>query len=144
MLELPSRHPSARMARTRPALTVAFQAKAGEEGIPDVCRSYHWHKNHRRTIYDGSAFGCAQRPDRNIGRRRSGPRLPRPRRGHGANVRGLSKAIFSTKSPHTKSSNLTWAQRNNVHLAIYIYKSVIRVPSTEPRFGCQPLPRWGF
>src|SRR5262249_24975989 len=76
-------------------------------------------------------FGCAQRPDRNIGRRRSGPRLPRLRRGHGANVRGLSKAIFSTKSPHTKSSNLTWAQRNNVHLAIYIYKSVNRRYAAE-------------
>src|SRR5262249_50190860 len=34
-------------------------------------------------------FGCAQRPDRNIGRRRSGPRLPRFRRGHGANVRSV-------------------------------------------------------
>src|SRR5262245_4032610 len=37
MLELPSRHPSARTA-PRPK-------RRGR--IPDICRSYHWHKNHR-------------------------------------------------------------------------------------------------
>src|SRR6516162_11458494 len=44
MLELSSRHPSARTARTRPRADGRVPGQSGRGRIPDICRSYHWHK----------------------------------------------------------------------------------------------------
>src|SRR5215831_877095 len=39
-----SRHPSARTARTRPRADGRVPGQSGRGRIPDICRSYHWHK----------------------------------------------------------------------------------------------------
>src|SRR5215510_1221388 len=44
MLELSSRRPSARTARTRPRADGRVPGQSGRGRIPDICRSYHWHK----------------------------------------------------------------------------------------------------
>jgi hypothetical protein len=115
MLELPSRH-----HERGHALTVAFQAKAGEEGIPDICRSIIGAKiteerfmmdepsgvrnDQTETSVDGALALAFHGFDR----------------GHGANLRSVvHERRFSLRSLQIQRAR-TWAQRNNFHLLIYI------------------------
>ena len=99
MLELPQADipPQERDERGH-ALTVAFQAKTGEEGFQ---------------IYVAPIIGTKITEERFMMGEPSGVRNDQTEtsvvstRSWGKRTKcGLSKAIFSTKSPHTKSSNL--------------------------------------
>src|SRR6516162_9210512 len=92
-------------------LTVAFQAKAGEEGFQIYVAPIIGTKITEERFMMGEPFGCAQRPDRNIGRFDA--------------VMGQTYEVWFIKGDFlyevsTYKRARTWAQRNNVHLAIYI------------------------